>query len=150
MFLVCFTLKPQCNCDRITNITFTASLPVIRPACTFIFTCTNPRTVTSASSNSYGNSYSRSQRKQSIRLDTISKSAPNDESSSTHQLAISDDGGGRGLVSDFESHATDRDHPSGIEYTSTATGQSGAGVGGFGSDLSEMFITNDTIVVVSK
>uniref|UniRef100_A0A0D2YHQ2 Rhodopsin domain-containing protein n=1 Tax=Fusarium oxysporum (strain Fo5176) TaxID=660025 RepID=A0A0D2YHQ2_FUSOF len=135
---------------EVNLINVSASLPVIRPACTFIFTCTNPRTVTGASSNSYGNSYSRSQRKQSIRLDTISMSAPNDESSSTHQLAVSDDGSGRGLVSEFESHAADQYHPSGIKYTSTLMGQSGAGAGGFESDLSQISITNEIIVDGSK
>jgi len=77
-------------------------------------------------------------------------SAPNDESSSTHQLAVSDDGSGRGLVSEFESHAADQYHPSGIKYTSTLMGQSGAGAGGFESDLSQISITNEIIVDGSK
>lgn len=130
-------------------LTCTASLPTIRPACTYIFTCTHPRTRTGASSGSYPNSYGRSQTKQSIRLDTINKSTPNDESSSTHQLAESDDGGGRGSVSDFESHAIDRFRPAGNKYTSTVTGQS-PGTGEFGANFGGILVKNETTVHVSR
>ncbi|RKL21295.1 hypothetical protein BFJ68_g2563 [Fusarium oxysporum] len=105
--------------------------------------------VSGASSGSYPNSYGRSQTKQSIRLDTINKSTPNDESSSTHQLADSDDGGGRGSVSDFESHAIDRFRPAGNKYTSTVTGQS-PGTGEFGANFGGILVKNETTVHVSK
>jgi hypothetical protein len=141
-----YALIPPCT-QR--YLTCTASLPTIRPACTYIFTCTHPRTRTGASSGSYPNSYGRSQTKQSIRLDTINKSTPNDESSSTHQLADSDDGGGRGSVSDFESHAIDRFRPAGNKYTSTVTGQS-PGTGEFGANFGGILVKNETTVHVSK
>ncbi|KAF4437563.1 hypothetical protein F53441_13012 [Fusarium austroafricanum] len=111
---------------EVNLINVSASLPTIRPACTYIFTCTHPRTRTGASSGDYPNSYGRSQTKQSIRLDTMQKSQHNDESSSTHELAKSEDGTRPGSVSDFESHAMDRFRPpGGNKYTSTVTGQSG-------------------------
>ncbi|KAK4031500.1 hypothetical protein C8A01DRAFT_21281 [Parachaetomium inaequale] len=125
-----------------------ASLPTIRPACKYIFTCTHPQTRTGASSGSSPNTYGRSQTKQSIRLDSINKPSPNDESSSTRQLADSDDGGGRGSVSDFESHAIDRFRPAGNKYTSTVTGQS-ASRGDFGSNFG-ILVKNETTVHVSK
>ncbi|KAG9257235.1 uncharacterized protein F5Z01DRAFT_459920 [Emericellopsis atlantica] len=126
-----------------------ASLPTIRPACTFIFTCTHPRTRTQASSGSYPTTDPRSRTKHSIRLDPMTKSSPNDESSSTHQLADSDDGGGRGSVSDFESHAIDRLRPTGHKYTSTVTGQSGMG-GDSRSNLDGILVKNETTVHVSQ
>ncbi|KAK4243003.1 hypothetical protein C7999DRAFT_36675 [Corynascus novoguineensis] len=125
-----------------------ASLPTIRPACKYIFTCTHPQTRTGASSGSSPNTYGRSQTKQSIRLDSINKPSPNDESSSTRPLADSDDGGGRGSVSDFESHAIDRFRPAGNKYTSTVTGQS-ASRGDFGSNFG-ILVKNKTTVHVSK
>lgn len=115
----------------------------------YIFTCTHPLTRTEASSGSYANTYGRHQTKRSIRLDPIGKSSPNDESSSTRQLADSDDGGGRCSVSDFESHAFDRLRPAGDKYTSTVTGQS-AGGGYSQSNLGGILVKNETRVHVSK
>ncbi|KAM0318829.1 hypothetical protein ACHAPQ_010549 [Fusarium lateritium] len=138
---------------EVNLINVSASLPTIRPACTYIFTCTHPRTRTGASSGSYPNNYSRSQTKQSIRLDTISKSLPNDESSSTRELAGSDDGNGRTSVSDFETHAMDRFRPPGNQYTSTVTGQSGGnkqGGGEYGSNFGGILVKNETTVHVTK
>ncbi|UKZ74788.1 hypothetical protein TrVFT333_002458 [Trichoderma virens FT-333] len=106
---------------EVNLINVSASLPTIRPACMYIFTCTHPRTRTEASLGSYPNTYGRSQTKRSIRLDPIGKSSLNDESSSTHHLADLDDGGGRCSVSDFESHAFHRLRPAGNKYTSTVT-----------------------------
>ncbi|KAL7917057.1 hypothetical protein ACQKWADRAFT_307700 [Trichoderma austrokoningii] len=134
---------------EVNLINVSASFPTIRPACMYIFTCTHPRTGTEASSGSYQNTYGRSQTKRSIRLDPMGKSSPNDESSSTHHLADSDDGGGRGSVSDFESHAFDRLRPAGNKYTSTVTGQS-AGGGYSQSNLGGILVKNETIVHVSK
>lgn len=117
----------------------------------FIFTGTNPRTKTGASSGSYPATYGRSQTKQSIRLDTINKSVHNDESSSTHQLAGSDDGHGRGSGSDFENYATDRFRAPGNQYTSTVTGQSGGvGNGDYGSTFGGILVKNETTVHVSQ
>ncbi|CAH0024654.1 unnamed protein product [Clonostachys rhizophaga] len=106
---------------EVNLINVSASLPVIRPACTYIFTCTNPRTRTEASSESYIHSDGRSRTKPSIRLDTLRKSSAHDESSSTHQLAGSDGGDGRGSGSDFESHTMNRLRSAGNGYTSTVT-----------------------------
>ncbi|KAF5660881.1 integral membrane protein [Fusarium heterosporum] len=137
---------------EVNLINVSASLPTIRPACMYIFTCTHPRTRTGASSGSYPNNYSRSQTKQSIRLDTINKSMPNDESSSTHQLAGSDDGNGRNSETDFESHAIDRFRPPGNQYTSTVTGQSGGSNAGgdYGANFGGILVKNETTVHVSK
>ncbi|KAM0341691.1 hypothetical protein ACHAPU_009939 [Fusarium lateritium] len=138
---------------EVNLINVSASLPTIRPACMYIFTCTHPRTRTGASSGSYPNNYSRSQTKQSIRLDTINnKSIPNDESSSTHQLAGSDDGGGRNSETDFESHAIDRFRPPGNQYTSTVTGQSGGSNAGgdYGANFGGILVKNETTVHISK
>ncbi|GKU11302.1 unnamed protein product [Fusarium langsethiae] len=140
---------------EVNLINVSASLPTIRPACTFIFMCQNPRTRTGASSGSYPNTYSRSQTKQSIRLDTINKTKPNDESSSTHQLADSDDGignGGRGgSTDDFEAHAMDRFTPGGNQYSSTITGhRTNSGGGDYGSNFGGILVKNETTVHVSK
>ncbi|OAQ65724.1 hypothetical protein VFPBJ_11117 [Purpureocillium lilacinum] len=124
-----------------------ASLPTIRPACMYIFTCTHPKTRTGASWGSYPNT-GRSQTKHSIRLDPINKPSPNDEFSSTHQLADPDDGGGRGSVSDFDSHTIDRFRPASNKYTSTVTGQR-VSRGDFGSNVG-IHVKNETTVHVSK
>ncbi|KAJ4129215.1 hypothetical protein NW768_007750 [Fusarium equiseti] len=136
---------------EVNLINVSASLPTIRPACTFLFMCQNPRTRTGASSGSYPNTYGRSQTKQSIRLDTINKTnKANDESSSTHQLAESDDGNGRGS-SDFEAHARDRFRPAGNEYTSTVTGQrTNSGGGEYGANFGGILVKNETTVHVSQ
>lgn len=134
---------------EVNLINVSASLPTIRPACTYIFTCTHPRTRTEASSGNYPNTDARSRTKRSIRLDTIDKSSPNDESSSTHQLADSDDGGGRGSVSDFESHAIDRLRPAGNKFTSTVTGQNASGSNSR-SHFDGILVKNETVVHVSK
>ncbi|KAH7013659.1 hypothetical protein EDB80DRAFT_749306 [Ilyonectria destructans] len=130
---------------EVNLVTVSACLPTVRPACIYLFTCANPASRTGASSDSYGHNYSRSQAKQSIRLSTIPKSAANDESSSTHQLADSEDGG-RGSVSDFESHALDRYRGN----TSTVTGTRGAGAAEFGSNFGGIMVKNETVVRVSK
>ncbi|KAJ4009224.1 hypothetical protein NW752_009523 [Fusarium irregulare] len=136
---------------EVNLINVSASLPTIRPACTFLFMCQNPRTRTGASSGSYPNNYSRSQTKQSIRLDTINKTnKANDESSSTHQLAESDDGNNH-ESSDFEAHARDRFRPAGNEYTSTVTGQrTNSGGGEYGSNFGGILVKNETTVHVSQ
>lgn len=135
---------------EVNLINVSASLPTIRPAVTFIFTCTNPRTRTGASSGDYPNTYSRSQTKQSIRLDHMNnKSTPNDESSSTHQLAESDDGGGRNSTSDFDNHALSRFRPAGNEYSSTVTGR-GPSRNDLSSDFGGILVENETTVHVGK
>ncbi|KAF4472154.1 integral membrane pth11 [Fusarium albosuccineum] len=103
--------------------------------------------VTVSGSNSYGQNYGLSQTKKSIRLSTLPKGTEGDESSSTHQLAESDRGG-RGSVSDFESHALDR-YPG---NTSTVVGQAHDGSSddfpsssGFGG----IMVKNETLVRVS-
>ncbi|KAF5005197.1 hypothetical protein FDECE_8318 [Fusarium decemcellulare] len=91
---------------EVNLVTVSACLPTVRPACLYLFTCTNPASTIGSGSNSYGQNYGLSQTKKSIRLSTLPKGTEGDESSSTHQLAESDRGG-RGSVSDFESHALD-------------------------------------------
>ncbi|KAJ4320246.1 hypothetical protein N0V84_005944 [Fusarium piperis] len=98
-------------------------------------------------SNSYANNYSRSQTKQSIRLDTIHKPKANDESSSTHQLADSDSDRRRS-VSDFENHVLGRFSNS----ISTVTGS--RDLGASQSDLDATFggivVKNETMVQISQ
>ncbi|KAH6871236.1 hypothetical protein B0T10DRAFT_611294 [Thelonectria olida] len=130
---------------EVNLVTVSACLPTVRPACIYLFTCVNPTTRTGASSNSYEQNYSRSQTKQSIRLSTMHKSSANDDFSSTHQLAESEYGG-RGSISDFESHALDRCHGN----TSTVTGARGARAADLGSDLGGIIVKNETMVRVSR
>lgn len=80
-------------------------------------------------------------------------SKPNDESSSTHQLAESDDGNGHDGKgsSDFEAHAMDRFRPGGNQYTSTVTGhRSNSGGGEYGANFGGILVKNETTVHVSK
>ncbi|KAM6508163.1 hypothetical protein FALCPG4_018050 [Fusarium falciforme] len=132
---------------EVNLVNVSACLPTIRPACKYLFCCQSPQTHTGASSNSYANNYSRSQTKQSIRLDTIHKSKANDESSSTHQLAGSDDDRRRS-VSDFESHALDRFG----NNTSTITGSRhlGASQPDLGSIFGGIMVKNETTVRISQ
>ncbi|KAH7143571.1 hypothetical protein EDB81DRAFT_690139 [Dactylonectria macrodidyma] len=130
---------------EVNLVTVSACLPTVRPACVYLFTCTNPATRTGGSSNSYGHNYNRSNTKQSIRLSTMPKSSANDESSSTHQLAGSEDGH-RGSVSDFESHALDRYRGN----SSVVTGSPGAGAADLGKSLGGIMVKNETVVRVSK
>lgn len=129
------------------NTCCTASLPTIRPACTFIFTCTNPRTRTEATSGSYSNG-TRERTKQSIRLNTMDKSVANDDSSSTHQLADSDDARGHGSLSDVENRTLDGLQPSG-HYHSSITGQSATGSVSR-SNLDGIIVKTETQVRVSE
>ncbi|WAO97032.1 Hypothetical protein NCS54_01473600 [Fusarium falciforme] len=128
---------------EVNLVNVSACLPTIRPACKYLFCCQSPQTHNGASSNNY----SRSQTKQSIRLDTIHKSKANDESSSTHQLADSDDDRRRS-VSDFESHALDRFG----NNTSTITGSRhlGASQPDLGSIFGGIMVKNETRVRISQ
>lgn len=144
-----------------------ACLPTVRPACTFFLTCTNPRTRTGASSGGYSDGYgSRSRNnKQPIRLSSIPKSAPYDESSSTHQLADPEDAergsngggssnggaggaGGAGGHSgfDFDRHAFDRDY----RNTAAVTAPRGGREPGLGSTFGGIVVKNETTVQVSE
>ncbi|KIL93007.1 hypothetical protein FAVG1_04188 [Fusarium avenaceum] len=92
---------------EVNLVTVSTCLPTVRPACLYIFSCGNPSSQIGSGSNSYGGpSYGRSQTKNTIRLSTLPNNKDNDESSSTHQLADSEQG--RGSMSDFETHAMDR------------------------------------------
>ncbi|KAM5347530.1 hypothetical protein ACJ41O_007354 [Fusarium nematophilum] len=130
---------------EVNLVTISTCLPTVRPACIYLFTCTNPASRLGASSDRYEQSYGRGQTKQSIRLSTIPKTSANDESSSTHQLAESDDGR-HGSMSDFESHALDRYRGN----SSTVTGPRGDGAADFDSRFSGIMVKNETTVRVSK
>ncbi|KAJ3547447.1 hypothetical protein NM208_g1509 [Fusarium decemcellulare] len=132
---------------EVNLVTVSACLPTVRPACLYLFTCTNPASTIGSGSNSYGQNYGLSQTKKSIRLSNLPKGTEGDESSSTHQLAESDRGG-RGSVSDFESHALDR-YPG---NTSTVVGPAHDGSSddfpsssGFGG----IMVKNETMIRVS-
>ncbi|KAI6765822.1 hypothetical protein HG530_006892 [Fusarium avenaceum] len=92
-----------------------ACLPIIRPACLYLFSCQNPMSSSVNSiTNNYGRGGNRSQIKQSIRLGTM----PKEESSSTHEFARPDARGRYSFASDLETDTTDRRHGS----TTTAIG----------------------------
>ncbi|WZH42151.1 hypothetical protein QYS62_003141 [Fusarium acuminatum] len=132
---------------EVNLVTVSVCLPTVRPACLYLFTCTNPSSTVGSGSNSYGPSYGRSQTKNTIRLSTLPNSKDNDESSSTHQLAESERGG-RGSMSDFESHAMDRYRGN----LSTATGPSndqGSDEFTSGSPFGGIMVKNETTVRVS-
>jgi hypothetical protein len=112
---------------EVNLINISASLPIIRPACTLIFTCRTPRAGSKGSSAGYLTPSNRTRTKQSIRLDTVSEPSPAYRSGSTHHLADPENGGGRGSLSDFDSHAIDQFVPAGNTYHSTVLGQSGVG-----------------------
>ncbi|KAF5717932.1 L-fucose permease [Fusarium mundagurra] len=129
---------------EVNLVTVSACLPIIRPACLYLFTCTNPiSSIRSGSNNfgsNYGSNYGRSQTKHSIRLGTIGK----DESSSTHELARSDPSGSESFNSEFEHE--DQRHGNIATVTgpsSTANLEHPAGVGG-------IMVKNETVVHVSR
>ncbi|KAJ4317792.1 hypothetical protein N0V84_007154 [Fusarium piperis] len=130
---------------EVNLVTVSACLPTVRPACIYLFTCTHPISSIGSGSNSYGQAYGRSQTKKSIRLSTLPK-GNEDESSSTHQLAETE--GGRGSVSDFESHALDR-------YQGNTSTITGPGHGGSSDDFPAssafggIMVQNETTVRVS-
>ncbi|KAL9570446.1 hypothetical protein ACKAV7_005454 [Fusarium commune] len=119
---------------EVNLINVSASLPIIRPAC------------------SCPGGYGINQARQSIRLDTVNRPRLNDESSSTHQLAGSEDGRGRGSMTDFESHATDgEDFQLGdSQYTATVTRGYGASREDFGSNFRGILVKNEVVFHASK
>ncbi|KAH7123046.1 hypothetical protein EDB81DRAFT_913140 [Dactylonectria macrodidyma] len=126
---------------EVNLVTVSACLPTVRPACIYLFTCNNPASTIGSGSNSYGQSYGRSQNKKSIRLSTLPKQAE-DENSSTHQLADSELEQG-----DFERHTTDRYRGN----TSTVTGPAtdGASDDFTPSSFGGIMVKNETTVRVS-
>ncbi|KAL7760681.1 hypothetical protein ACKLNR_010771 [Fusarium oxysporum f. sp. zingiberi] len=131
---------------EVNLVTVSTCLPTVRPAILYLFTCTNPTSTIGSGSNSYGPSYGRSQTKNTIRLSTLPNNKDNDESSSTHQLADSDQGG-RGSLSDFESHAMDRYRGN----VSTVTGHAhdhGSEEFNTGSPFGGIMVKNETTVLM--
>ncbi|KAF5689044.1 putative phenylacetyl ligase [Fusarium denticulatum] len=133
---------------EVNLVTVSTCLPTVRPAILYLFTCTNPTSTIGSGSMSYGRSYGRShgrsQTKNTIRLSTLPNNKDNDESSSTHQLADSDQGG-RGSLSDFESHAMDRYRGN----VSTVTGRAhdhGSEEFNTGSPFGGIMVKNETTV----
>ncbi|KAM5341461.1 hypothetical protein ACJ41O_014492 [Fusarium nematophilum] len=130
---------------EVNLVTISTCLPTIRPACVYLFSSRNPASAIGSGSNTYGGqTYSRSQIKQSIRLSTM----PKDESSSTHELAGREEGGSDSISDDFETHALDRHR--GI--IATVTGPTGSDsddapkTGAFGGGI---MVKNETMVRVS-
>ncbi|EWG52121.1 hypothetical protein FVEG_10934 [Fusarium verticillioides 7600] len=125
---------------EVNLVTVSTCLPIIRPACLYLFTCTNPVSSIRSGSNNFGSNYGRSQTKHSIRLGTIGK----DESSSTHELARSDPSGSESFNSEFEHE--DQRHGNIATVTgpgSTANLAHPASVGG-------IMVKNETVVHVSR
>ncbi|KAI7759421.1 hypothetical protein LZL87_014371 [Fusarium oxysporum] len=119
---------------EVSLINVSASLPIIRPAC------------------SYPGGYGLNEARQSIRLDTANKPKLHDEPSSTHQLAGSDDGRGRGSMKDFESHAVDGEEfqLADGQYTATATRGYGASREDFGPNFRGILVKNEVVLRTSK
>ncbi|KAH7268875.1 hypothetical protein B0J15DRAFT_390398 [Fusarium solani] len=130
---------------EVNLVTISTCLPTIRPACIYIFTCTNPTSSLGSASNSYGQSYGRSQAKKSIRLSTL----PKDESSSTHQLAGDEEGGSGSISSDFESHALDRHHGNIATVTVPNNNRTSGDHHNSGSFGGGIMVKNETVVRVS-
>ncbi|KAF5009726.1 hypothetical protein FDECE_4072 [Fusarium decemcellulare] len=130
---------------EVNLVTISACLPTIRPAIIYLFTCHNPTSSLGSGSHSYGQSYGRSQAKNTIRLSTL----PKEDSSSTHQLAHEEAGSGS-ISSDFESHALDRYHGN----IATVTGPTGSA--NSNDDISNkafgggIMVKNETVVRVSN
>ncbi|EXL92600.1 hypothetical protein FOIG_14340 [Fusarium odoratissimum NRRL 54006] len=125
---------------EVNLVTLSTCLPIIRPACLYLFTCTNPVSSIRSGSNNFGSNYGRSQTKHSIRLGTIGK----DESSSTHELARSEPSGSESFNSEFEHE--DQQHGNIATVTgpgSSANLEHAAAVGG-------IMVKNETVVHVSK
>lgn len=128
-------------------LTTVACLPIVRPAFLYLFTCTDSSSTAGSGSNSYGQSFGRSQAKKSIWLSTLHKATEGDESSSTHQLAESEPRG-RDSLSDFENHALDRFRGNKATVTGPTRDlefgsyQSDEGIGG-------IMVRNETTVRVS-
>lgn len=125
-----------------TNSLLQACLPIIRPACLYLFSCQNPMPSSINSiSNNYGRGCARSQIKQSIRLGTM----PKEESSSTHELARPEQRGRDSFSSDLETD-TDRRH-GGI---TTAIGPGNPIESQKVPRLGSIMVTSETVVQVSK
>ncbi|XEV01417.1 hypothetical protein FSHL1_011303 [Fusarium sambucinum] len=136
---------------EVNLVTVSTCLPTVRPACVYIFTCTNPRSAINSSANSYGHSYGRShgrsQTKNTIRLSTMPNNKDNDESSSTHQLADSDR---ERQSSDFESHAMDRYRGNVATVTGPAHGRDQSEEFETGTPFGGIMVKNETTVMVSN
>ncbi|CAJ0554602.1 Ff.00g131150.m01.CDS01 [Fusarium sp. VM40] len=127
---------------EVNLVTISACLPIIRPACLYLFSCQNPMPSSINSiSNNYGRGCARSQIKQSIRLGTM----PKEESSSTHELARPEQRGRDSFSSDLETD-TDRRH-GGI---TTAIGPGNPIESQKVPRLGSIIVTSETVVQVSK
>jgi hypothetical protein len=110
-----------------------ACLPIIRPACLFLMTCTDPTSTINSGSSAYRRNYPRTQTKHSIHLSKI----PNAGSSSTHVLTE--------LVSDSAASIDESERPGHHGHTASVTLSSRpvtpglAGVGG-------IMVKNETFV----
>jgi hypothetical protein len=130
--------------DRLchTNSLPQACLPIIRPACLYLFSCQNPMpSSVNSISNNYGRGCTRSQIKQSIRLGTM----PKEESSSTHELARPEQRGRDSFSSDFGTD-NDRRHrniTTAIGLGSSIDSQNVPRLGG-------IMVTSETVVHVSN
>ena len=120
---------------------WTACLPIIRPACLYLFTCTNPASTIDSQSNEYRRNYPRShQTKHSIRLGTI----PKDGSSSTQQLTeLEPSASDASMASVAESESYRRHgHTASVTLPSPSIAAAYTGVG-------RIMVKNETIVHVS-
>ncbi|KAH6949744.1 hypothetical protein BKA56DRAFT_714736 [Ilyonectria sp. MPI-CAGE-AT-0026] len=130
---------------EVNLVTISTCLPTIRPACVYLFSCGNPASTFGSGSNTYGGqTYSRSQIKQSIRLSTM----PKDESSSTHELAGREEGGSGSISDDFETHALDR-HRGNVATVTGPKGSESDGLPKTGAFGGGIMVKNETVVRVS-
>ncbi|KAF7561794.1 hypothetical protein G7046_g2331 [Stylonectria norvegica] len=122
---------------EVNLVTVSACLPAVRPAFLYLVRGVHPNSSLGSGSNSYGHSQPT---KKSMRMSNMRKTDA-DEGSSTYQLADSVRGGGS--ISEFETHALDRQD--GMHTTIT-----GHETGGFGSDNTGLRTTGGGIVVKNE
>ncbi|KAF4973292.1 hypothetical protein FSARC_367 [Fusarium sarcochroum] len=123
------------------EVPYLACLPTIRPACLYLFTCTNPVSSVGSSSNAFSRNYGRGQTKHSIRLATL----PKDETSSTHELARAEPSGSESFTSEFETEADTR-HGN----IATVTGPTSPIESHDFTGVEGIMVRNETVVHVSK
>ncbi|KAH6993334.1 hypothetical protein EDB82DRAFT_555568 [Fusarium venenatum] len=118
---------------EVNLVTISTCLPIIRPACLFLMTCTDPTSTIDSKSSVYRRNYPRTQTKHSIHLSKL----PNAGSSSTHVLTeLPNDSAASVDGSDHRGH---HGHTSSVTLSSRPVTPSLAGVGG-------IMLKNETFV----
>ncbi|KAL6916802.1 hypothetical protein FSHL1_008525 [Fusarium sambucinum] len=118
---------------EVNLVTISTCLPIIRPACLFLMTCTDPTSTIDSGSSACRRNYPRTQTKHSIHLSKI----PNAGSSSTHVLTE--------LPNDSAASVDESDHRGHHGHTSSVTLSSGPVTPGR-AGVSGIMVKNETFV----